>query len=68
MDEFKEHFGIESIIFISVDLNIFVLIESTIFPFWRWRSLMDKPSPMEWRNGLRILKPDEATSIQWVCS
>ena len=65
IDEWSKHFNIENIHFISVDLQIFVLIESTIFPYWRYRSFMDILYPMEWRNGCKIQKPSKTTSIIW---
>jgi len=65
IDEFGKHFNINKIYFISVDMNIFVFIESNIFPYWRWRSSMDLSYPMEWRNGCRIHKPTEKNSIIW---
>ena len=78
-DEWKKNFEIASIYFISVDMQIFVLIESSLFPGayetstpyggplmdWRWRSYIDVSSPMEWRNGCRIHKPSEKNSIIW---
>jgi len=54
---------VEKVYFISVDIEVFVFIESTIFPHWRWRSSM--AFPMEWNNGCKILKPTEKTSIIW---
>ena len=68
IEEWRKHFNIENIQFISVDKQVFVLIESTIFPYWRYRSFMDKSYPMEWRNGFKIKKPNEATSIIWLWS
>ena len=64
-DEWKKNFEIENIYFISVDMQIFVLIESSLFPDRRWRSYIDVSSPMEWRNGSRIHKPSEKNSIIW---
>ena len=68
IDEWSKQFNIENIQFISVDKQVFVLIESTIFPYWRYRSFMDKSYPMEWRNGFKIKKPNEAISIIWLWS
>ena len=65
IDEWSKHFNIENIHFISVDMQVFVFIESTIFPYWRYRSFMDVSYPMEWRNGFKIQKPNEVTSIIW---
>ena len=65
IDEWSKHFNIENIYFISVDMQIFVFIESTIFPYWRYRSFMSVSLPMEWRNGCKIYKPNEATSTIW---
>ena len=65
IDEWSKHFNIENIHFISVDMQIFVFIESTIFPYWRYRSFMDVSYPMEWRNGFKIQKPNERTSTIW---
>ena len=65
IDEWTKHFNIENIHFISVDMEIYAFIESTIFPFWRWRSYVDVSHPTEWRNNCRIHKPHDKTSIIW---
>lgn len=58
--------GIENIYFVTVNLKIYVLIESTLFPHWRWKSLM---TPYQkWRNGCRIVNPIGKTTIIWLCS
>ena len=59
-----KQFGIENIHFVKVDLKIYVFIESTLFPHWRWKSLMNP----KWRNGCRIVNPLEKSSIIWLCS
>lgn len=59
-----KQFGIENIYFVKVDLKIYVFIESTLFPHWRWKSLMNP----KWRNGGRIVNPLEKSSIIWLCS
>ena len=64
-DEWKKKFEIESIYFISVDMQFFVLIASSMFPDWRWRLYIDVSYPMEWRNGCRIHKPSEKISLIW---
>ena len=64
-DEWSKHFGIENIQFISVDLKIFVFIESTVFPYWRWRSLMHEAFAKQWKNGYRIYQPNQTTSTVW---
>ena len=65
IDEWGKHFNIVNIHFISMDMQVFVFIESTLFPYWRYRSFMDVSYPMEWRNGFKIQKPSEVTSIIW---
>ena len=65
IDEWSKHFNLENIHFISMDMEIFVFIETNIFPSWRYRSFMDVLYPMEWRNGCKIHKPSKATSIIW---
>ena len=65
IDEWSKYFNIENIYFISLNMQIFAFIESTLFPYWRYRSFMDVSYPMEWRNGFKIQKPNEVTSIIW---
>ena len=65
IDDWSKYFNIENIHFISLNMQVFVFIESTIFPYWRHRSFMDVSYPMEWRNGFKIQKPNEVTSIIW---
>ena len=65
IDDWSKHFDIKNIQFISVDLKIFVLIESTIFPYWRWRSLMNEAFAMHWKNGYRSYQPNQSTSTVW---
>ena len=59
-------FDIVKISLVIFDLKIYVLIESTLFPYWRWRSLMNSNSG--WQNGCRIVNPSETTSLIWLCS
>ena len=65
IDEWSKYFNIENIYFISLNMQIFAFIESTLFPYWRYRSFMDVSYPMEWRNGFKIQKPNERTSTIW---
>ena len=64
-EEWSKNFEIENIYFISVDTQIYVFIESTIFPYWRWRSYIDVSYPTEWSNDCRIHNPSQKTSIIW---
>ena len=50
---------------IPVGVQTCDFIEPTVFPYWRYRSLMDVSRPMKWRNGRKIIKPSEVASTIW---
>ena len=50
---------------IPVGVQTCDFIEPTVFPYWRYRSLMDVSFPTEWRNGRKIIKPSEVASTIW---